>query len=255
VGDPEILEHLPVDQALWVVSTVRDRDLNLGLLKALKRRGFPGKVVLTASNEDEAEDFLEAGADAVLRPFADAAELAVEYLLEAMHLLPKGLDWPFGLLAVRLAPGSPLVNRRLQEIPLRRETGVSIIAVNRAEISFYDPEPDLRFTLGDRLILMGRPENLKQAREWLEEQEAELPPADDQFALAQIEIATTSPLAGKTLAEARFRETYGVTVIGVRQKELSLIAPMGQDRLHAGDSLLIAGRQTAVDRIQQASPL
>lgn len=255
VGDPEILEHLPVDQTLWVVSTVRDRDLNLALQKALKNRNFPGKVVLTSSNEDEAEDFLEAGADAVLRPFADAADLAVEYLLEAMHLLPKGLDWPFGLLAVRLAPGSPLVDRRLQEIPLRRETGASIIAVSRAGISFYDPEPELRLALGDRLILMGKPENLKQAREWVEEQEAELPPSDEQFALAQIEIATASPLAGKTLAEARFRETYGVTVIGVRQKELSLIAPMGQDRLHSGDSLLIAGKRTAVDLIQQSSPL
>jgi Kef-type K+ transport system membrane component KefB/Trk K+ transport system NAD-binding subunit len=255
VGDPEILEHLPVDQALWVVSTVRDRDLNLGLQKSLENRNFLGKVVLTASNEDEAEDFLEAGADAVLRPFADAADLAVEYLLEAMHLLPKNLDWPFGLLAVRLALGSPLVNRSLREIPLRRETGVSIIAVGRAGISFYDPEPELRLTPGDRLILVGRPENLKQAREWLEEQEAELPPPDDQFALAQIEIATASPLAGKTLAEARFREAYGVTVIGVRQKELSLISPMGQDRLHAGDSLLIAGKRTAVDRIQQTSPL
>ena len=102
---------------------------------------------------------------------------------------------------------------------------------------------------------MGKPENLKQAREWLEEQEAELQTADEQFALAQIEIDTASPLAGKTLAEARFRETYGVTVIGVRQKELSLIAPAGRDRLHSGDSLLIAGKREAVDRIQQASPL
>lgn len=38
VGDQEIFEHLPIDQALWVASTVRDRDLNLSLRKALKDR-------------------------------------------------------------------------------------------------------------------------------------------------------------------------------------------------------------------------
>ncbi|MGQ9687215.1 MAG: cation:proton antiporter [Desulfobaccales bacterium] len=130
-GDPEILEHLPVGQALWVVSTVRDLDLNLGLLQALKTRGYKGRVALTAQNENEAQDFLEAGADAVLRPFEDAAELAVEYLCEAMHLLPPGLDWPFALLGLRLDPGLPLDHPRLRDLPLRSEMGVSVIAVSR----------------------------------------------------------------------------------------------------------------------------
>ncbi|MGQ9687214.1 MAG: cation:proton antiporter regulatory subunit [Desulfobaccales bacterium] len=108
---------------------------------------------------------------------------------------------------------------------------------------------------GDRLILVGKPENLKEARDCLEEQEADLPAGEDQFALAQIDIAPTSPLAGKTLAEARFREVYGVTVIGVRRPELSLIAPKGQDRLQPGDVLLVAGQRIAIERLQQASPL
>jgi Trk K+ transport system NAD-binding subunit len=140
-------------------------------------------------------------------------------------------------------------------MPLRSEMGVSVIAVSRGGISHYDPEPDFRLAPGDRLILVGKPENLKLAREWLEEQEADLPPTEDQFALARIEIAPASPLAGKTLAEARFREVHGVTVIGVRRRELSLIAPMGQDRLHPGDALLVAGKRTAVEQVRQASPL
>jgi Trk K+ transport system NAD-binding subunit len=254
-GDPEILEHLPVDQARWVVSTVRDRDLNVGLLKALKARRYNGRVALTARDENEAQDLLAAGADAVLRPFVDAAESAVEYLSEALYLLPQGLDWPFGLLAVRLAPGLPLTDRSLREMPLRSEMGVSVIAVSRGGISHYDPEPDFRLAPGDRLILVGKPENLKLARDWLEEQEADLPPAEDQFALAQNRHRPASPLAGKTLAEARFREVYGVTVIGVRRRELSLIAPRGQDRLHPGDALLVAGKRTAVEQVRQASPL
>ena len=61
MGDPELLEHLPLDQARWVVSTIRDRDLNLNLLRAIKERKFRGRVALTARWEEEAEAFIRAG--------------------------------------------------------------------------------------------------------------------------------------------------------------------------------------------------
>jgi Trk K+ transport system NAD-binding subunit len=80
MGDPELLEHLPLDQARWLVSTIRDRDLNLNLLRTIKEKNFRGRVALTARWETEAEAFLRAGADLVLRPYADAAEQAVEIL-------------------------------------------------------------------------------------------------------------------------------------------------------------------------------
>ena len=58
MADPEIQEQLPLDQARWVVSTIRDRDLNLNLLRAIKERKFRGRVALTARWEEEAEAFL-----------------------------------------------------------------------------------------------------------------------------------------------------------------------------------------------------
>jgi Kef-type K+ transport system membrane component KefB len=80
IGDPELLEHLPLEQARWLVSTIRDRGLNLNLLRAIRERKFRGRVALTARWEEEAEAFIRAGADLVLRPCADAAEQAVEVL-------------------------------------------------------------------------------------------------------------------------------------------------------------------------------
>ena len=41
MGDPELLEHLPLDQARWVVSTIRDRDLNLNLLRTIRGKKVP----------------------------------------------------------------------------------------------------------------------------------------------------------------------------------------------------------------------
>ena len=86
VGDPELLEHLPLHRSRLVVSTVRNRDLNLDLHNALRARDYSGKVVLAARDDEEAQDFLTAGADMVLRPYSDAAEQAADSLTAALHV-------------------------------------------------------------------------------------------------------------------------------------------------------------------------
>jgi len=80
--DPEFIETLPLQKATWIVSTARERDVNMAMLKTLKREGFAGKIAVTAGNNRDAVLLERAGADLVLRPFADAASQAVEWLLE-----------------------------------------------------------------------------------------------------------------------------------------------------------------------------
>lgn len=81
--DPEFIETLPIKKVKWIVSTARERDINMSLLKTLRREGFDGRIALTASNSRDAELLEKAGADLVLRPFADASRKAVDWLLEA----------------------------------------------------------------------------------------------------------------------------------------------------------------------------
>ena len=151
VGDPEILEHLPLHRIRLVVSTVRDRDLNLQLYKNIKARGYSGKMVLTARHEEEAQDFLAAGADIVLRPFSDAAEQAADSLTAALYVFGEGSDWPGSLAIFRLETGSILTGQTIKEISLRQKTGVTIIAITRGGKTIFDPDANLRLYPGDRL--------------------------------------------------------------------------------------------------------
>jgi Kef-type K+ transport system membrane component KefB len=43
MGDPELHEELPLNKAQWVVSTVRNKELNLALLSLLNQRNLPEK--------------------------------------------------------------------------------------------------------------------------------------------------------------------------------------------------------------------
>lgn len=255
MGDPELLQHLPLAAARLVVVTVRDPALNFTLLQRLREYQFPGKIALTARSEEESHLLQQAGADIILRPFADAAEQAGAVLTATLDVMPADLDWPVALRILPLGAASPFAGRTLGEITLRRETGVSIVAVNRAGKTILDP--DAAFTLypGDRLVLAGAPEQLAAAVALL--QRAEVGPATastspaEGFQLATLPLAADSILVQKTLAEVNFREMYHVTVIGLERQGQRLLALTGQERLQAGDRLIVAGKASVVRQLEQ----
>jgi Trk K+ transport system NAD-binding subunit len=88
--DPEFAAHMNLDGTRAVVSAVpRDRgpltsaDPQLALLHGLRSAGFRGRIVLSATLEEDAAHLRAQGADMVLSPFDDAASFAVERLLPA----------------------------------------------------------------------------------------------------------------------------------------------------------------------------
>ncbi|MDH5300871.1 MAG: cation:proton antiporter [Gammaproteobacteria bacterium] len=79
--DPEFLGSLPLDRVKWVISTAPEIQVNLALLQGLVHHSFAGKVAVTAHNHRDALLLKQAGADLVLRPYADAAKEGVDRLL------------------------------------------------------------------------------------------------------------------------------------------------------------------------------
>ncbi len=79
--DPEFIAALPLAQVQWVVSTARDRHVNLALIHTLKNLGYVGRIAVTAHSADEVARLEQAGADLVMVPFADAAREAADRLL------------------------------------------------------------------------------------------------------------------------------------------------------------------------------
>ena len=253
VGDPEFLDNLPLNCAKWMVSTVRDRDLNLTLLHLLRERRFEGRIAVAAKDEDEARLFLSSGAHVVLRPFSDASEEAVDSLTEAMHLLPAEIDWPLALKEVRLRKSSVFAGQLIQDLGLRAVTGISILAVSRAGRVYLDPDPAFQLFPADRLVLMGEPSTLRHAEEFLQQiDEPEEETESGGIATAEIEIGPSCARRDKTLAELDFRKTYKLTVIGIVRGEDRLVMPRADERLQGGDKLIVIGAREQVARVRDS---
>ncbi len=247
VEDPELFDHLPLERARWVMSALPDLDSNLALLKSMRERDFDGRVVLSARTRQDAYILEQAGPDLVLYPFIDAAEMAADSLTEAMDAFTRETPWPFDVREVRLRPGSVYVGQTIAEMPLRAETGASILAVSRSGRSHFDPGPEFRLHAGDRLVLLGEPENLQHAVEYLDRRQSDdgerIP---QQFSVSELQVSEDAPWVDKTLAELDLRRNNGVTVIGIQRGERRITAPTATETIQAGDILLIAGTNEAM---------
>ena len=78
--DPDFLTSLPLNEARWVLSSIRDMHVNQILLHGLDHCGYQGRIAVTANSGREAASLREKGAHLALTPFADAAADAVRQL-------------------------------------------------------------------------------------------------------------------------------------------------------------------------------
>lgn len=252
IGDPEVYYQLPLDKAQWVVSSIRSRALNLSLLQTMNNQGYAGKIALTATNPAEADEFEKAGAHLVFRPFTDASEKAADALSYAIDFLPENVNWPIMFLEVRLRADAAVAGQFIKDIPLRSTTGASILAVSRAGRTFYDIGPEFMVYPADMLLIMGHPSELKDAETLLNhvdvgEDEGNV----EHFDMVEMKVGAESNVAGQSLAALRFRQEYGVTVIGIRRGEEQITKIEPSEQLQLGDGVIVIGTTSAIERLRE----
>ena len=71
--DPTLGEHLPLDGARWVVSTLRSLEGNLTLVRSLRLFGYAGGIAVASEDQADCERLRAAGADITIQPLHVAA--------------------------------------------------------------------------------------------------------------------------------------------------------------------------------------
>ena len=143
-----------------------------------------------------------------------------------------------------LPEGSPLVGMTLEETNLRRLTGVSLMAIQRAkgeEIDYPDSSTDLQ--AGDRLLLVGGPDELTAFQELMR---GETAVPGENASCQWLLVPADSPAAGKKLSELHIRRQFGVLIQAIRREGKFIRFPNGESDVQAGDRLLLCGNYHAL---------
>jgi len=149
--------------------------------------------------------------------------------------------------------GSGLAGKTIEDAGLRSLPGCFLVEVERegGVMAAVGPETILR--AGDRLVFAGVVEAIKELQAL-----RGLTPATDQVfkldsaryrrRLFEAVVSRTSPAAGRSIREGRFRNTYNAVVIAVAREGERLNGKLGDIELKPGDTLLLESDPGFVER-------
>jgi CPA2 family monovalent cation:H+ antiporter-2 len=133
------------------VVVVEEFEATIDMVRAaLRAFDFPGDSI-----ERFSEQMREEGYELMRAPPALALD---PWLTETLSEV--GTEWIE-------VPEGPAVGGGLESLDVRRRTGASILAVERAGRTTANPDPDFPLVAGDRLLAYGRAENLRRLRRLL----------------------------------------------------------------------------------------
>ena len=150
---------------------------------------------------------------------------------------------------LRIDQSSPLVGKTLVEAGLRSRYGVTVFGIERKERFAASVMPALTDSLaapGDVIYVIGPRESIDRL---VEPEKLEPLPLEEkqvksllrELGVAEVMLTPQSWLNGQTLRDARFRSTYGLSVIAVWRKGEGLGEALADTKLEFGDTLLVGG--------------
>jgi len=151
------------------------------------------------------------------------------------------------LFTLEVPAQSSLADRTLEASRLGAALGLTVLAISRGEAKLVMPGSQETLQAGDSLLVEGRSEDLQllQGIQELELEREVSPQAtefeSEQFALMEAVLSPRTALAGKTLGQLRFRERWGLTVLGLWRGGKAVTTRLRDVALGFGDALLLYG--------------
>ncbi len=161
---------------------------------------------------------------------------------------------------VRFDAACPLPGQTLGQALLRTRYGVTVLAVERGRGARREVLPVLlqtEFAPGDTLYLVADATHLERLLAGVPGLRPEpLPQGADrllahELGLAEVLLTPRSELVGQSIADGRFRERFGLSVLGVLRRGRPLEGELLGQQLAFGDSLLVGGGWRQIELLQR----
>jgi len=181
----------------------------------------------------------------------DGTQRSMRELAEAF-----GLENRFRRLRINAA--SPLAGKTIAEALLRTRYGITVLAVQRKVRFGHSVIPahlETALLAGDHVYLGADDEQLAKLVEGekldvlaLEDRQRE--EVGQELGVAELMLTPNSLLVGRTLKQTRFRERYGLSILGIQRKGKPTGEASADSKLAFGDTILVGGSWKSIEMVR-----
>lgn len=160
------------------------------------------------------------------------------------------------LVELMVTAGCPLIGKTVEEGGLRGLPGLFLIEIDRSGDVISPVAPTDRIVENDRLVFTGVVSTIVD----LEKIKGLVPAADINYeihsgvqarrTLVEVVLSPSSPLVGRTIRQANFRQLYNAAVIAVHRNGKRMPSKIGDIELSAGDTLLLQSQKGFVQNFK-----
>ncbi len=158
---------------------------------------------------------------------------------------------------VVLLPTSPLLGKTLGESALGQDLDLTVVRIVRDKTEYLAPRAETVLRAGDMLLVEASPDDLLRVKDTAGiEIKADLKHGDpslpiEDLGIVEVILLSGSPLIGRTLKGVRFRERYGLQVLGLSRHGKILHQKVSELSLRIGDILLIQGPRGEIAALEE----
>jgi di/tricarboxylate transporter len=163
------------------------------------------------------------------------------------------------LAEVVVLPNSPLIGQEAFDSDFSA-LEFQVLKIRRDDLPL-DAGPNLRFEEGDVVLVAGKVENLIKVKkieglDILEDVTLRSSGIDMRDAqVAEVVLSPRSGMVGHSLRENNFRQRTGLSVLALMRGDRSLLHHMADEKLHAGDVLLLQGPNERFHSIEEGGDI
>lgn len=163
------------------------------------------------------------------------------------------------LVEMLVQPECRLIGKTVEEAGLRHLRGLFLVEIDRESEMIAPVTPKDLIRAGDRLVFTGVVTTIVD----LEKIPGLVPAGDMTYEIHPLErrlrhlseavLSRSSPLIGRTVRQANFRQRYNAAVVAVHRNGVRLRGKIGAIVLEAGDTLLLQTRTEFASRFRHSS--
>jgi di/tricarboxylate transporter len=196
------------------------------------------------------------------------AAVGIVYMFFARRFIPERtapaeLTEEFGirpyLSEIVILPDSKLVGMTLGDSDVGQQLGLEVLRIIRDKENHIVPRADTKLEGRDVLVVVGSEQDILSIKDTAGVEivaDAKLSDPDlttKDYTLAEGVLLPGSPLIGRTLRRQRFRERYGLQVLGINHQGVNRVRKLSESHLHLGDVLLVQGRREHIERVHASN--
>ena len=173
----------------------------------------------------------------------------------------EGTEWLDEKLFVQtLEAGAAQAGKTLRQLDWGKRFSVNIVRIQRGKRRLFMPSGNVELRESDRLLVVGRSEDLRSLRLSLGLAETEELPTlraftegqdetADPFYATAIPVERDSALAGKSIRTSGLREKYDCMVLGLQRERLPILQPDVNMTIQQGDLVWILGTEKMAQKL------